>query len=58
MKLLTREILELFRKTGDQSETEDPIVVCKFFNPTGAGTWYATELEEKTGVFFGYVSIF
>jgi hypothetical protein len=36
----------------------DPIVICKFFNPTGAGTWYATEYDEKSGVFFGFVSIF
>jgi hypothetical protein len=58
MKLLTKEILERFRKIGSQSEVEDPVVICKFFNPTGAGTWYATEFDEAEGIFFGYVSIF
>jgi hypothetical protein len=32
--------------------------VAKFFNPTGAGTWYATEYDPKDRIFFGYVSIF
>ena len=34
MKLMTEEVLELFRKTGSQSGSSDPLVVCKFFNPT------------------------
>lgn len=58
MKLITKEILELFRKHQDQSSNKNPLVICKFFNPTGAGTWYATEYNEETGIFFGYVSIF
>lgn len=37
---------------------KDPIVVAKFFNPTGAGTWYATEWNPEEGTFFGYVSLF
>ena len=39
-------------------EVKDPVVVAKFFNPTGAGTWYATEYEPEQKMFFGYVSIF
>ncbi len=58
MKLLTNEIRELFRKTWDQSWNIDPVIICKFFNPTGAGTWYASEFDEENGIFFGYVSIF
>lgn len=58
MKLLTRQILGLFRKTGNQSQNPDPVIICKFFNPTGAGTWYATEFDEKNDIFFGYTSIF
>lgn len=58
MKLLTEEVLKEFRQVGDQSEKLDPIVVCKFFNPTGAGTWFATEYDEATQIFFGFVSIF
>jgi len=44
MKLMTKEIEALFKKIGRQEKVDDPIVVVKFFNPTGAGTWYATEL--------------
>jgi hypothetical protein len=58
MKLLTKEILERFAKIGSQENEKDPIVVAKFFNPTGAGTWYATEYDPKDKIFFGYVSIF
>ncbi len=26
-----------------QEEVQDPMVVCKFFDPVGSWTWYATE---------------
>lgn len=58
MKLLTKELEKRFKKVGSQEKNEDPIVIAKFFNPTGAGTWYATEYNEKDKIFFGYVSIF
>jgi hypothetical protein len=44
MKLMTKEIEKEFKKIGRQEDVKDPIVVCKFFNPSGAGTWLATEL--------------
>lgn len=58
MKLLTKELLHQFEKVGRQEEVKDPVVIAKFFNPTGAGTWYATEYDATEGLFFGYVSIF
>ena len=60
MKLLTEELEKRFKEVGFQSQGEkaDPIVVAKYFNPTGAGTWYATEYDPETKQFFGYVSIF
>ena len=58
MKLLTKGLLAIFAKLGRQENSADPIVVAKFFNPTGAGTWYATEYDPETKEFFGYVSIF
>jgi len=57
MKLLTKELLTRFNKVGSQSEEEDPIVIVKFFNPTGAGTWYATEYDEENKIFYGYVNL-
>ena len=58
MKLMTKVLERRFAQVGSQSEVADPIVVAKFFNPTGAGTWYATEFDPKDRLFFGYVSIF
>jgi len=58
MKLLTKEILKRFEEVGSQENKPDPLVICKFFNPTGAGTWYATEYNPETKEFFGWVSIF
>jgi len=60
MKLLTKEILERFKKNGYQGDTklEKQEIVVKFFNPCGAGTWYATEYDPDEKMFFGWVSIF
>ena len=58
MKLLTKELEKRFAAVGSQEEVADPQIIAKFFNPCGAGTWYATEYDPKTRVFFGYVSIF
>jgi len=57
MNLMTKGLEERFKKIGSQAEEKDPIVVVKFFNPTGTGTWYATEYDPENKIFFGYVSI-
>jgi hypothetical protein len=56
--LLTDKLIKRFKEIGDQSEQSDPLIVAKFFNACGAGTWYATEYNEKDQVFYGYVSLF
>jgi hypothetical protein len=58
MKLMTKTLERRFAKVGSQEEKKDPLIVAKFFNPAGAGTWYATEYNPKECIFFGYVSIF
>lgn len=58
MELLTKELIEKFRFIGSQSNEKDPVVIAKFFNAAGAGTWFATEYSPKTKTFFGYVSLF
>jgi Protein of unknown function (DUF2958). len=58
MKLMTAELEKRFAKVGSQEEVTEPVVVAKFFNPQGAGTWYATEYDPETKTFYGYVSIF
>ena len=58
MKLLTKALEKRFSEIGSQENEKNPIVVVKFFNPAGRGTWYATEYNPETKTFFGYVSIF
>ncbi len=58
MKLLTRELEERFAAVGSQQNVADSIVVAKFFNPVGEGTWFATEYDPDHRMFFGFVSIF
>ncbi len=58
MRLMTEALEKRFAKIGSQEYAADPIIVTKFFNPAGVGTWYATEYDPQTKTFFGYVSIF
>ena len=55
---MTKTLEARFAQIGSQAASPDPIIVAKFFNPCGAGTWYATEYDPVQRVFFGYVSIF
>ena len=57
MKLMTKALEKRFKEVGGQ-QGKEPIVIAKFFNPSGAGTWYATEYNPKDRIFFGFVSIF
>lgn len=54
--LISPSIKTSFQEVGDQSEVDNPIVITKFFNPCGAGTWYATEYNEEDNCCFGYVT--
>jgi hypothetical protein len=59
MKLLTKAIEKKLPALYSQ-DGKDPRkvrVIVKFFNPCGAGTWYATEFDPVEKVFFGYAKI-
>jgi len=58
MRLMTKELEKRFAEVGSQENVKDPVVIAKFFNPCGAGTWWATEYDPKDKIFLGYVSIF
>jgi hypothetical protein len=58
VRLLTGALEKRFAEIGSQEGVKDPVVVAKFFNPTGAGTWYATEYDPEGRLFFGYAEIF
>ena len=47
MKLITKEIEEAIKKTPygstDGIDCDEKLVIARFFNPCGAGTWYVLE---------------
>lgn len=64
MMLLTPELRAQLR-ANDHARSEafcrgeaspDPVPVVRFFNPVGAATWLATEIDED-GVFFGLADL-
>lgn len=58
MKLLTEELKRQIPALYSQEHETDPIVICKFFDPTGSWTWYVIEgreEEDEDYLFFGYV---
>ncbi len=57
MQLMTKELENKFKKVGRQEHIEDPIVVAKFFDPTGPGTWLATEYDPGARLFFGWATL-
>jgi len=62
MKLITKEVENKFLKypIGSQDgKGKDALVIAKFFNPCGAGTWLITEAEKDGDdwCMFGYCNI-
>jgi hypothetical protein len=56
MKLLTKEIekgLPALYAT-EEVDTADKVLVAKFFDPCGRGTWYAVERDPASNNCFGY----
>ena len=56
--LLTNELINRFAAVGSQENESDPLIIAKFFDPTGSATWFATEYNPAERVFFGYVTLF
>lgn len=63
MKLLTEEIIKRFKEYplySQDGKGEESVVLVKYFNPCGAGTWLVTEAElQENGdwLLFGYCHI-
>lgn len=60
MKLLTKEIINKLPKRYSQENEKNPMIICKFFDPTGSWSWYAIEGEQEGDdfIFFGLVEGF
>lgn len=61
MKLLTEQIKKQIPSlySTEQTPLKEKLVICKFFNPCGAGTWYVIEGEQKENdfLFWGMVDL-
>ena len=63
MKLITKELEKKFAKYplySQDGKGEQAKIICKFFNPCGASTWYVLEAEKQEDgdyLFFGYVDL-
>lgn len=60
MKLVTKQLEKLFEKYplySQEEKGEEALVLCKFFAPVGAYTWYVLEAEKREDdyMFFGLV---
>ena len=64
MKLLTKQIeakLAKYPIYSQESKGDDADIICKFFNPSGAGTWYVLEGDQRPDgdwEFFGIVDLY
>ena len=58
MKLLTKEITKKATEQFDKgSELDDQMIVAKFFNPMGRGTWYLMNLADDGDYAWGIVDL-
>jgi len=57
MKLMTKEILNKIPAPNntDQTPLEERICYVRFFHCLSNWTWFATEFDPATGIFFGWV---
>jgi len=54
--LLPSKLIRRFAEIGSQKETENAVVVTKFFSPRSRWAWYATEYDPATKTFYGLVN--
>lgn len=60
MQLLTDELKQQLPALGSTDGQTEKVAVCKFFNPTGIGTWFVFEGEETPDgdwMFFGLADL-
>ena len=60
MELFTKELIEKAKTQYSLgSDMENQMIVAKFFNPTGAGTWYLMNMDpEEQDYCWGIVDLF
>ena len=56
MKLMTKTIENKIPAlySGEKTPLDEKICHVRFFHPFSSWTWFATEFDPKTGIFFGW----
>lgn len=54
MNLLPKYLLKRFQQVGRQEHSQDPIIIAKYFSPSGSYTFFATEFDQNSRRFFGF----
>jgi len=59
MMLITKAIAKALPELYSNQEytANDVKVPLKLFNPMGMGTWYITEMDQETGLMFGWCDL-
>ncbi len=57
-QIITEEFEELFKDYPlySQEHEEDPLVICKLFDPCDSASWWITEYDPEQKLGFGYVT--
>ena len=58
MKLLTKEIINKATRQYSLGSDMEQMVVAKFFNPTGRGTWYLMNMDKDNDYCWGICHIY
>jgi hypothetical protein len=54
--LITDQLMQRFNEVGRQDFVKNPLVIAKYFNPSGSQTWYATEYYPNQDLCYGFVT--
>ena len=59
MKFLTKKNISDFKQQGDTGEMspKDIKIIAKFFNPTGAASWFCYEYNEAEDIFWCFANL-
>ena len=57
MKLLTKSITEKAKEQYDEGSDMEQMVIAKFFNPIGNGTWYLMNMDKDEDYCLGIVDM-
>ncbi|MGB0925197.1 MAG: DUF2958 domain-containing protein [Minisyncoccia bacterium] len=58
MSIITKQELQRFAELGNQTESDDPMVISKLRTYSGSCAWYLTSYNPETETLYGFVTGF